>query len=1240
MKQLITALLGSVCVIGTLAGPVFSQPPEDLITVAERSDFKRTSLSLEVVDFMEAAARSDWIGTHPFGETVEGRPLLAAVVGNDATIQTRDSRMRVLLLGNIHSGECAGKEALLQLLRELALDAEHAWLPNAIIVIAPNYNADGNDQVGSNEHHRPGQVGPEAGMGVRENAQMLDLNRDFTKLESPEARALVQLIDDFDPHLFIDCHTTNGTRHRYQLTYDTPHNPSAPQPLRQFMRNRMMPTITRRLAEQGTDTFYYGNLRGGSWNSFGHEPRYSTEYVGLRGRLAVLAEAYSYIPYQERIEASYQFVTACVDYLLENDRAIDDLLQTTRRQFVTTAETEPDRTLIHLNATPRAFEDQVTILGFDEDGNPKDFVVPFVADYQPTASEPLPFAYLFSEELSRVADRLKMHGIQLHQLSEAIEIEVETNRIQSIRKADRPFQGHKMTSLQTEQHRASQSFPPGTYVIRTAQPLGKLAAYLLEPTSDDGFVTWNFLDPWLAAGDAFPVDQLNAPIELPLHDVSQVRPSTRLTFDLLLGENKINVGGSAADVPEWLPGENRYRQIWRGTWSNRSVEVDAKTGATFPLTSAWSRVELVAALKAFGLEPSAATDVARAANGGTLSTDQRFLLIEHQAAHYVYDLPNQSIHGISTGGPPAELATFSPDGNFIAFVSNQNLYLFDCLSGQTTPLTHHRDGQHLAGKLDWVYQEELYGRGNFKGFWWSPDSQHIAYLELDVSGIQPYLIKDNIPIENTVETTRYPKAGSSQAIPVIKVYNLSGGETQTADLGEHNDREDAIVISQISWHPDSEWVMAQVQNRQQTYLDLLAIEPASGTSRKLFRDQTPAWIESPGEPAWLADGSILWVSPRSGKNQVYQFSPDGQLLRQVTDEPYGVTSLIGVRGADQAVLYAAKLDGIRQNVFARDLGAGDVQRLTRQAGNHVAHFSHDYSFFFDVVSTAATPQRIVLRDQAGRQVRVIDPNIDDHLKYLEIADPELRTITLGGEGERFETTALLILPPDFDPHHRYPVLYHVYAGPQAPTVRDQFRGGWYLWHQMLAQHGYVILMCDNRSATHFGPDNAWPIHRNLGQLELQDITLVVQWLRQQDWVDADRIGIWGWSYGGYMTAFAMTHSDLFKAGIAGAPVTDWRNYDTIYTERYMGTPQDNPAGYDASSVVNAADDLQGKLLLIHGTIDDNVHISNSMQLVYALQQAGKDFQLMLYPRSRHGVRDDAQVRHLRQLMFRFILENL
>ncbi len=1212
--------------------------PSELLTVAEESQFKATSSSEEVVDFIDrCASRSSWITSFEFGRTVEGRPMLGVITGPDSDVAKRSERVRILLLGNIHSGECAGKEALLRMLREMTLNPEHPWLDSATIVFVPNYNADGNDRVGRNEFHRPGQLGPENGMGTRENAQQLDLNRDFIKLTSPEAKALVNLIDRFDPHLSIDCHTTNGSRHQYQLTYDVPHNLSSPEPVRNFLRNRMMPAVTQSLADEGKHTFYYGNLSRDRtrWTTYGHEPRYSTEYVGMRGRLAVLSEAYSYIPYRDRIDISHDFVTACVNYVLDHSKDVMSLLDQTQREFEEMAATTPHKIQMHLAARSIPFAEKVTIRGYEGD-SPTDFEVEFVGDFEATRSVPLPYAYVIGNDLSRPVDRLKRHGIAIHRMTEPAELEVTTYQIQSVRRANRRFQGHEMVTVETRTENSTVNLTAGSYVILTSQPLGRLASYMLEPGSDDGLVTWNFFDTELTEGGSFPVYRIEQPRQLPLQIVDIISPKTKLTVDMLAGNTRVNFAGSQAELPTWIKGQNQYMS----TWDSRPVSVDAKSGGMSPIRPRWSSNDLLQALIDLRFTHEEASAFATSSNQSTLAQTDRFLVVEHNQRSVVYDIENKTAVELSTDLEPAELFDFSPNGEDLAFVRGGNLFVYRSATKTVDPLTDEDGSTILSGKLDWVYQEELYGRGNFKGFWWSPDGQRIAFLQLDTSNTPDYTVVDDAQVDVIVEISSYPLAGQPQAIPRIVICEIETGKLTEGNLGEHHSAEDNIVISNVAWDPDSTALTAQIQNRQQTFLDLMRLSSKDGSSNKVFRDQTPAWIESPGAPVWIGDHAFLWMSPRSGTNQIYRYSADGTEVTQLTQMEYGIQSIIGFHPDSQTIFFEAKPDGIRGHVFALELTTQTSRKLTEGSGHHAAKFSADFSYFFDIHSTASETQRVDLRDGNGRFVRSVHPHVDDRMEFLEIQKPRFEKIFLGSGEEQYETDVMLILPPDFDASKKYPVLYHVYAGPQAPTVRDQFRGGWYLWHQMLAQHGYVVFMCDNRSAGHYGPDRAWPVHRNLGELELHDIELAANWLQRQPWVDGDRIGIWGWSYGGYITAYAMTRSNSFKCGIAGAPVTDWRNYDSIYTERYMGLPDENPEGYERSSVVTKAADLHGKLLLIHGTIDDNVHIGNTMQLVYALQNAGKNFDLMVYPKNRHGITREPQVKHLRELMTRFILENL
>ncbi|MEM9413011.1 MAG: M14 family metallopeptidase, partial [Planctomycetota bacterium] len=469
----------------------FDEPQQENLTpltVAEASHFKSTSSSQEVIEFLEEVATVDHISTFEFGRTVENRPMTGIAMSKQPyQLGNSDDRLVILVLGNIHSGECAGKEALLMMARELRDEAEHRWLKKAVVLFVPNYNADANDRVGKG--NRPGQIGPENGMGRRENAQNLDLNRDFIKLESPEARALVQLIDKTNPHLFIDCHTTNGSKHRYALTYDIPHNPSTAEPIRSFLRHKMMPEVTKRLEKSGTDTFYYGNFSDDHtrWTTFGHEPRYSTEYVGLRGRLAILSEAYSYIPYKDRVFATKDFVSACLDYVTENSNSIQMLLNSVDQDLARLASTQPSRISMSLDARVEKFNEKFVLKGYKHE-QPFDYECDFIGKYVPTVTTPLPFAYVIPGNLIRPVDRLLMHGIEVGRLTTSIDCDVNVDTVKSMNRNERVFQKHKMLRAESQQETNKRQIPKGSFIVRTAQPLGRLAAYLLECQSNDGLV--------------------------------------------------------------------------------------------------------------------------------------------------------------------------------------------------------------------------------------------------------------------------------------------------------------------------------------------------------------------------------------------------------------------------------------------------------------------------------------------------------------------------------------------------------------------------------------------------------------------------------------------------------------------------------------------------------------------------------------------------------------------------------
>ena len=1223
------------------ATSAFSQSGDDAKTpqpetVAEKSDYKSTSLSGEVVEFVKVcSSKSNHVSDFVWGKTVEGREMIGAIVSKRPySIGDQDERNVVLLLGNIHSGECAGKEALLMMLRELTYNIDHPWLEKNVIIFAPNYNADGNDRVGKN--NRRGQIGPVNGMGRRENAQQLDLNRDFCKIDSPEARALVALIDKCNPHLFVDCHTTNGSKHQYSLTYDIPHNPATAQPIRSFLRQKMMPVVTQRLEDKGVLTFYYGNFNRDhdTWTTYGYEPRYSTEYVGLRGRLAILSEAYSYLDYKGRIFATKDFVSGLLDYVTENSTAIHQLLDAVDDEVVQAAKTEPARVTMSLSARVKPFEKKCILKGFKDD-QPHDYECDFVSKYEPTTTTQLPFAYVLPSSQARIVDRMLMHGVAVEKLDEDWETEVEIETVVSLDRAERAFQKHKMVRVQSNRSVEARNIAAGSYVVRTAQPLGRWISYMLEAESDDGFAFWNFFDDSLEVGKPYPVVRVANPVEIKTQPVTEVKRVGRITLDMIDGPNSLFA--NVEKKPKWFGTTN-----WLTTGIyNDAVLIDAETGGFVNQPARpFDPADVKSALVDAGLDSEVAESISSA--DPVVATNSRAAIFssgEYAVIYFIGQERNtkEAVRILGTPKNPVELLNFNDSETRIAFTSRRGLSFFDIESRKIESVVSH-DENHLIGKLDWVYQEELYGRGNFKGYWWQTGGNQVAFLKLDESPLHPFTVMDHMPVRGKSESTNYPKAGDPNPIVEVGVVDSGNPDDITwVDLSKYDGEE--ILVTGVTWSSDGEQLLIQVQNREQTWLDLVATYRDGSNSRVLFRDQTPAWIESPGDPVFLDGGEFLWRSPRSGYSHIYRYDSSGKLLGAVTDGQWEVRSLLGVSPDNSNCFFTATRDSATEvHAYGVNLESGKISDLTQSAGSHSVNFSDDFSFFIDGQSDIETPTRYYLRRSNGQFVRELNTTSDDRLKYLEIAKPEFLEIESRNEQP---LDAMLIKPPNFDSSKKYPVLIHVYGGPQAPRVQNRFGGAQYLWHQMLAQQGYIIWMCDNQSASYRSAKHVWPVHRNFAKYELADVEIGVNWLQRQPWVDGERIGIWGWSYGGYLTAYALTHSTSFKMGISGAPVTDWKNYDSVYTERYMGVPQTNEIGYESTSVLNnKAENLHGKLLLIHGTIDDNVHLNNTIQFVKELQNAGKQFELMLYPSSRHSVKDKKQSAHLRRLMTDFVLENL
>jgi dipeptidyl-peptidase-4 len=671
------------------------------------------------------------------------------------------------------------------------------------------------------------------------------------------------------------------------------------------------------------------------------------------------------------------------------------------------------------------------------------------------------------------------------------------------------------------------------------------------------------------------------------------------------------------------------RRDGRGTeW----VKVAAASGETSPL---FDRDRMQAALASV---PGVTQQEARLVTSGELvfNPGRTGALVTIDDDLFAYDFGSGRATRLTTNPAAEEEAMFSPDGRRVAFVRANDLHVVDVSTQQERRLTKDGSREILNGKLDWLYQEEIYGRGRFRAFWWSPDSTKLAFLRLDERPVPEYTVVDHIPYRPALEVTDYPKAGDPNPDVRLGIADVAGAEPAWVDLSRYEGTD--ILIVNVDWTPDSREVVHQVQDREQTWLDLNLADAGSGRGRRVLRETTKAWVSENGNPVWLGSGDFLWFSERSGFKHLYRYQRDGTLVRQVTSGRWDVRTLYGVDEKNGVLYFAApERSPLDTDVYRIALDGSGLMRLSREPGTHRATFSPTFAHYVDAWSDATTPTQVRLHRADGAEVRVIDANPVPALAEYRLPAPEFVKVPAR---DGFVMDGMLIKPPDFDPARRYPVYQFTYAGPGAAQVRNSWGGTQYMFHQLLAQHGVLVWVLDNRSASGQGVQSQWQVYGRLGEQELEDLEDGVAWLERQPYVDASRILLSGWSYGGFMTAYALTHSTKWAAGIVGAPVTDWRDYDTIYTERYMKTPQNNPEGYRRTAPRFAAAALHGRMLLVHGTMDDNVHMQNSIQFAYELQRAGKQFETMFYPRSRHALGDARLNAHLRQLMFDFVMRTV
>jgi len=603
---------------------------------------------------------------------------------------------------------------------------------------------------------------------------------------------------------------------------------------------------------------------------------------------------------------------------------------------------------------------------------------------------------------------------------------------------------------------------------------------------------------------------------------------------------------------------------------------------------------------------------------------------------YIFDIKSGKAKFLATGGTGEIFATFSPDGKKIAFVRDGDLYVLDMASAEVKRLTE-RPGDHiLNGVADWVYEEELDLQ---RSFWWSPDSQRIAYLQFDTSPIETFPIVDHLssPVAE-LEQQRYPKAGGPNSIVHLGIIDVSVGGTTWIDIGEDKD----IYIPCFNWLPSGRELWYQWLNRDQTRLELRFADPASGQYRTVVVDEDPAWVVHNKDVLFTDEERFLWISERDGWRHLYLYRTDGTLINQLTRGKWEVLDVNGLNKEKKAILFqASEKSPLERHIYRVNLNGTEFKRLSSEEGIHFASMSATGSYYLDTWSNPSTPTRIDICNFEGEKLLNLHDSRLPVMAEYEPATPEFFTVT-AEDGTILN--ALMIKPPHFDPEKKYPVLVYVYGGPHSgSTVRKSWDAwsGRSLFLKILVHQGIIIFSIDNRGTRTRGRDWNRLVHRRLGYWELRDNVEGVRYLKTLPYIDDERMGIFGGSYGGYMVLLALFKApEHFNVGISLSPVSDWRFYDTIFAERYMDMPQDNPDGYRESAPLNFAENLESKLLLACGMMDNNVHMQNTIQLAEGLMKAGKFFSLMPYPRERHSPVALHHQMHRFRLMYEFIMSEL
>jgi dipeptidyl-peptidase-4 len=681
---------------------------------------------------------------------------------------------------------------------------------------------------------------------------------------------------------------------------------------------------------------------------------------------------------------------------------------------------------------------------------------------------------------------------------------------------------------------------------------------------------------------------------------------------------------------QWLAGEDAYTTLKYDslTKSMAIFKYDLKTAKDEKIVS---YAQLDSQIENFSKNVSAYF----------FSPDKRYILftgslparrLKTGGNFYLYDTQSKILKQITNTEEQQAIIKFSPNGRYISFVRSNNLFIYNISTGEFKQLTFDGSETILNGLFDWVYEEEF---SIIDGYEWSPDEKYIAFWRLDQSNVPVFKLIDYEPTYLKVIDQRYPYAGFPNSTVKIGIANVQTGEVKYIDFGNED-----IYIPRIQWTKEPEILSYQKLNRLQNKLELIFYNIKTGEQKIILTEESNTWIDVHDYLTFLNDKRhFIWASERDGWLHLYLYRIDGKLLNQITKGEFEIDQLCFIDERNGKIYYTStEVSPLERHLYVINFKGTQKKRLTLESGWHNVEFSPSGKFFIDNYSTITKPPKWKLYDYTGKFIRTLVDNPDDILAGYDKGEVTFEVVETS---DGVKLNAWMIKPANFDSTKKYPVLFYVYGGPGSQTVRNAYLGN-YLWYQYLAQNGYIIFSVDGRGTGARGKAFRGVIYKNLGYYESKDqAEAAIYLVKKYRFVDEKRIGIWGWSYGGYMSSLTLfKFGDIFKLAVAVAPVTTWKLYDTIYTERYMQTPELNPEGYEESSVLKYVDALKGKYLVIHGTTDDNVHWQNTIQLVDRLQKAGKQFYTMFYPNKDHSIAGRDTRYHLFTLITNFIIENL